>query len=215
MMPMHTFHSSRPASHSTRSRPASRSTQSKKGQYFSADAIIAAFIFVMALSLLTAHWFALRAQAESQSVSLLDDANRVSDLLLMPGNPPNWYSSPLGLTRSAGFGLNGTRGGTLNQTALMQAQAVIISDINRYTRSRQLMAMPADYYVEINATSLDTTAPPYLPIAIGRAPAQPTDRVQVYRGVLIPVVDNSVTPPHTYYYYGIMTVTLWTNKSNI
>ena len=190
------------------------SLTSKKGQYFSADAIIASFIFMMALSLLTAHWFALRAQAEAQSVSLLDDANRISDLLIMTGNPPNWYTNPV-MARSAGFGLNGTRGGTLNHTMLLQAQAFINSGPNLYTSSMQLMALPLDYYIQINATSLDAAAPPYPPIAIGRAPAHPTDRVQVYRGVLIPVIDNGVTPPHTYYYYGIMTVTLWTNKSNI
>lgn len=206
--------------------PTRPSPDSKKGQYFSADAIIAAFIFVMALSLLTAHWFSLRAQAQSQSGSLLDDASRISDLLLVPGNPGDWYSSDAAI--SAGFGLNGTRSGTLNQTVLVLAQAAINSNPDLYIKSRQLMALPADYYIEFaNLSSLDPQAPAYpsadFPyIAIGRRPAQATERMQVYRGVLIAMPDpsgippwsTSVTPP-IIYYHGIMTVTVWTNKSNI
>ncbi len=209
----------------SRPSPATRacpSPASKKGQYFSVDAIIASFIFVMALSLLTAQWFSLRAQEGAQSVSLLDDASRISDLLLVPGNPGNWYSPSLRSPRiSAGFGLNGTRGGTLNQTTLILAQSAINDPhLTIYAESQQLMALPADYYITFdNLTSLNMGAPLYpshdFPnISMGREPAQATERVQVYRDVLIPSVDASTTPPHTYYYYGIMTVTVWTNKSS-
>lgn len=207
--------------------PINPSHASKKGQYFSADAIIAAFIFVMALSLLTAHWFSLRAQGGSQTGSLLDDASRISDLLLVPGNPGNWYSSTSTIY-SAGFGLNGSQAGTLNQTALVNAQAAINPNPSRYLMSRQLMALPADYYIEFNnLSSLDPEAPAYpsqdFPyIAIGRRPSQAIERAQVYRGVLISVPDTREIPPWStvvkrpdIYYYGIMTVTVWTNKSTI
>ncbi len=189
----------------------------KKGQYFSADAIIAAFIFVMALSLLTAQWFALRSQADSQSISLLEDANRVSDLLITVGNPDNWYLSPAA-ARSAGFAINGTRGGTLNQTMLALAGPAF-SNMARYNQSKLLLALPVDYYIEFNLTSLDPAAPAYPSIdfpyiAIGLPPMHPTQKVQVYRGVVVPATDT-MTPSTVYYYYGTMTVTLWTNRSNM
>ncbi|MDE1798041.1 MAG: hypothetical protein KGH63_01385, partial [Candidatus Micrarchaeota archaeon] len=60
---------------------------SRRGQYFSFDAIIASVIFILGISLLSSHWFALRAQIDSSSDYLGSDAQRASDLLLGVGNP--------------------------------------------------------------------------------------------------------------------------------
>lgn len=62
-----------------------------KGQYFSFDAIVAAIIFILGITLLMGNWFAIRQASDSTPMQLQEDALRVSDVLLSPGVPQNWY----------------------------------------------------------------------------------------------------------------------------
>ncbi|VVB56925.1 Uncharacterised protein [uncultured archaeon] len=185
-----------------------------RGQYFSMDAIVASVIFVLALSLLASHWFALRAQNETRSSILQEDADRLSETLLQPADPWDWYVQPQ-YARTAGLALNGSPVGVLNYTLLIQAGSYLNPPrSDQYVAAQNLMATPADFYITIN-TSMPNAAGhlrDQLPlIVIGHEPVNPRQVVQVSRGVVIPVHSG----PQTYYHYGIMTLTLWTNRSNI
>ncbi len=179
------------------------------------DAIIASVIFVLALSLLASHWFALRAQNESRNSFLQEDASRLSESLMQNGDPANWYEQP-GQAFTAGYALNGYGMGVLNYTSLKNSSVYLDPVVfsAKYKAARDLMATPAEFYITVN-TSLPGSAPPrsqQLPlITIGREPRNATQAVQVRRGVVL-ITNNTL---NTYYHYGIMTLTLWTNRSNI
>ena len=186
-----------------------------RGQYFSIDAIIASVIFVLALSLLASHWFALRAQNESQSSYLQEDASRLSETLLQAPDPADWYAHP-GTANTSGFGLVGAPRGVLNYTTLIQAAASLdaASGGALYDQARGLMATPADFYITLNTSMPDAGAHPadqLAPLAIGRAPAHATQLVRTSRGVVIPLATSAGT---VYDHYGIFTLTLWTNRSS-
>ena len=175
----------------------------------------------MGLSVLTAQWYSIRSQTDSQSNYLLDDAHRVSDLLLASGNPLNWYASP-STANSSGYGMFGTRIGILNITALNKSMDYINTDPNVYNQTQQLLSISSDFYIQINVTPLTPGAPLYPSssfryISIGHSPANmhPTQVSNVVRDIVIPVQYGVTIPPTYYYYYGTMTVTMWTNKSTI
>ncbi len=65
--------------------------KTKKGQYFSADAIMAAWIFVLGMVLLLNYWVSTRQIVDPTSEQLYDDTVRVSDVFLSAPNPPDWY----------------------------------------------------------------------------------------------------------------------------
>lgn len=189
-------------------------SNTKRGQYFSMDAIVASVIFVLALSLLMSHFFSLRAMNDSRSSYLVDDAYRISDLLLGPGDPPNWYVNPNGANTS-GFGYNNSRDGTLNLTAL-NAAAVLLDDpgLKNYNQTRSLIVTPAEFFVLINTTSIDPLVSNLSLIRLGYEPLprlNPQEIVTVRRGVTI--VDYSGFSPH--YHYGTMTLTLWMNRTRV
>ena len=60
-----------------------------KGQYFSFDAIIATVIFVIALVSLLSYWNATRNSFELQANELVQEAFRISNVLLSAGYPAN------------------------------------------------------------------------------------------------------------------------------
>ena len=190
------------------------SMRTYKGQYFSMDAIVASVIFVLALSLLMSHFFSLRAQNDSRSSYLIDDAYRISGILLGPGDPSRWYEDP-NHANTSGFGWNGSRDGALNLSALQAASFYLNPSWNglKYNASRALFVTSAEYYVVIN-TSIMNHPDQGLLIQLGREPLpglNPKEVVSVRRGVMI--VDSTVTPPD--YHYGTMTLTLWMNRSRI
>ena len=177
------------------------------------DAIVASVIFVLALSILMSHFFALRAMNDSRSSYLVDDAYRISDVLLGPGDPPRWYANPRGANTS-GFGYNGSRDGSLNFTALREAAVLLDPSEINYNQTRALLVTPAEYYVEINTTSADPLVSNLSLIRIGYEPLprfNPQEVVTVRRGITI--VDYSGSSPH--YHYGTMTVTLWMNRTRV
>ena len=58
-----------------------------KGQYFSFDAIIGSVIFVMALVSLLSYWSSLRSSLDFQNNDVSREAVRISNTLLLQGNP--------------------------------------------------------------------------------------------------------------------------------
>lgn len=80
----------------------------KKGQYFSLDAIVASIIFLLALTVLLNHWYAIRTQIDDSSDYLQYEAHRISNILLGPGDPADWYRFvDVKNIRRAGFGVGG------------------------------------------------------------------------------------------------------------
>jgi len=191
------------------------SVKTFRGQYFSMDAIVASVIFVLALSLLMSHFFALRAQNDSHSSYLMDDAYRISTMLLGPGDPSDWYKEP-GLAKTAGFGpINSSRIGVLNLSAVQDAPVFLDAALEptRYDMARALFVTPGEFYIVINTSVLNSPDSDKL-FRIGREPLpslNPKEIVQVRRGVMIPETIGSDTT----YHYGTLTLTLWMNKSRI
>ncbi len=179
------------------------------------DAIIASIIFVLALSLLMSHWFSLRAQNESRSSVLQDDADRLSTLLISPPDPPDWYKNPSS-ARTAGLALNGSRLGALNLTAFTGFDNAVISldprlNPAKYNAARALMATPAEFYIIINTTPIEHSDQQLPPIYIGRAPVNAKEIAIMRRGIVIPDTSGS----QTYYHYGTLTLMLWSNTSTV
>ncbi len=177
------------------------------------DAIIASVIFVLALSLLMSHWFSLRAQNESRSSVLQDDADRLSTLLISPPDPPDWYKNPSS-ARTAGFALNGSRLGVLNLSAFTGFDNAVISLDPRvnpanYNAARALMATPAEFYIIINTTPMGHPDEQLPLISIGRSPLNAKEIAIMRRGIVIPETGAA----QTYYHYGTLTLMLWTNTS--
>ena len=96
------------------------------------------------------------------------------------------------------------------------------ANLGRYNQTKQLLSVSSEFYVQINVSCLNSGAPAYpssgangFPlIAIGSEPMKPTQVSRVVRDIVIPV-SSGITNPPVYYYYGTMTVTMWTNKSTI
>ncbi|MCL6088693.1 MAG: hypothetical protein M1530_00830 [Candidatus Marsarchaeota archaeon] len=187
--------------------------RSLKGQYFSMDAIIASIIFVLALSLLMSHWFSLRAQNESRSSVLQDDADRLSTLIISPPDPPAWYKNPSS-ARTAGLALNNSRLGVLNLTAVSEAAVSLDPRLNlaNYNAARALMVTPAEFYIIINTTPIGDHSDKQLPLFyIGRAPVNAKEIAIMRRGIVIPETGGS----QAYYHYGTLTLMLWSNTSAV
>ncbi len=178
----------------------------KKGQYFSFDAIMASVIFILALTLLSSHWFSLRAQIDDRSDYLQTEAFRISDALLGPGDPPNWYFDIPHATR-VGLSVNSSLPSDLNLDTLQMAQGIISSDERAYNASRNLLGTGADYWVEVNTTYFDRN---YQNFTFGRRPLNPTEIAKVRREI---VVKTNSNPNQIHYYPGNMTLYLWTNKT--
>lgn len=70
---------------------APKSSIALKGQYFSFDAIMASVIFILGMSLLVGHWFAVRQTIDPTSDYLTEDVARMSDVLLSVPTPGDWY----------------------------------------------------------------------------------------------------------------------------
>lgn len=191
------------------------SVKTLKGQYFSMDAIVASVIFVLALSLLMSHFFALRAQNDSRSSYLMDDAYRISEMLLGPGDPSDWYQNP-STAMTAGFGpINSSRVGVLNLSAVQAAPVFLDAALEptRYNAARALFVTPGEFYIVINTSRLNDPDSGKL-FKIGREPLpalNPKEVVSVRRGVMIPETLGADTT----YHYGTMTLTLWMNRSRI
>ncbi|MFH0927227.1 MAG: hypothetical protein V1822_01485 [Candidatus Micrarchaeota archaeon] len=206
----------------------------KKGQYFSFDAIVAAVIFVLAMSILANHWFSLRSQMDEQTLFLQDEALRISDLFLSPGdyNVPGgnpsvqipWYKDPLKASR-AGFGVNGSFEGNLvydeNLDPSISKAADYLVEGNKYEDSLLLMAAGANYYAEFNLSitnpedfnfkTVSINMPP-LNYAIGKKPPQLSDAIKVVRPVAVIKNYQLTSNPlegRTAYYIGNMTVYVW------
>lgn len=212
--------------------PSPPSGSSRKGQYFSFDAIMAAFIFILAMSLLAGHWFSLRAQMDARSDQLASDAFRLSDLLLGVGDPisygapndvANWYADP-SRARRAGFAVNRSLPIELNRTVLEQIDSRLGADQYDashgalYDAYRGLMSLPSDFLITINVSA----ANPYavdadrrtLYYAFGRAPLAPVDVAEVHRAVYLRDERNT-DPAQLPDYYGNLTIYIWTNKSRM
>ena len=95
-------------------------TRFKKGQYFSFDAIVAALIFIIAISVLTSYWFGIKSVIDSQTDDMNLEAMRFSDLLMTTGYPLDWQASPT----------------TANQIGLMQSQTANIFDQSKIVALR-------------------------------------------------------------------------------
>ncbi len=214
------------------------SSTSRKGQYFSFDAIIASVIFILAISLLSAHWYALRAQIDSSSDYVGADAMRVSDLLLGVGNPvdyallpdqpieanclsagsaSNWYMCP-GQAVRAGFSINNSPIVLLNATQLYQAQQYVGAlnpssstlNANHYDAYRSLMAIGSQFDVMVNTSELDRTGHP-VSYRFGRSPVNATEIAQARRSIVI--FDSTKPVGERQYYYGNLTVYVWSNQT--
>lgn len=196
--------------------PPSARRATLKGQYFSIDAVMAAIIFIFALSLLVSHWSGLRSQLDSRSDILVSDAYRISDALMGVPQPADWTSGPGALQAASrpGLLLNQSRPQALNRTALLALQSNMNALANPnayYTEFRRLLASSGQVYIELNLSHVGT-APPcsVLPQAfrIGFYPKNPTRVVRVQRNV---VMDYTVGPC-TETLAGPMAVLVWTDK---
>ena len=63
----------------------------KKGQFFSYDAIIAAILFGIVLSLIFVYWISIRTSIGSETTEMFSLALSISDSLTKPGIPQNWH----------------------------------------------------------------------------------------------------------------------------
>lgn len=195
------------------SKTTNRILRSKKGQYFSFDAIVAAVIFVMAISILTGHWFSLRAQMDEQTLFLQDEAIRLSEIFVSPGDydvpvllgtdKVPWYMQPK-TAKKAGFGKNGSFEGDLiyefgagHKLSILAAENYLKEGVN-YEDSRLLLATPVHYYATFNLSVLNKDDFTYyvspevrprevevLPInvQIGKAPSPHAETVKIIRPV--------------------------------
>lgn len=76
-----------------------------RGQYFSFDAIIASVIFIMTIISLLSYWHSTKTMLEHQHGDVVKEALRISELLLLPGYPPD---TPCGGMKQIGFGISFT-----------------------------------------------------------------------------------------------------------
>ncbi len=195
----------------------------KKGQYFSFDAIVASIIFALAISILSTHWFALRAQIDDHDNYLQQEAYRISDVLLSAGDPPAWYVSPLSATR-AGLLVDSHEMNMLNLTTLAgtgtqqinaDAGASCNDPSGRYALYQSLLSTGSDFWVEANLSTVDGK-----PITIqsnywfGCAPSSINSSIQIVQvRRIVSVRQDAPTPTPPRYYWGNLTVYLWNKKT--
>jgi hypothetical protein len=63
----------------------------KKGQFFSYDAIVAAILFGIVLSLIFVYWISMRNFMGSEATEMFSLALSISDSLMKPGVPADWH----------------------------------------------------------------------------------------------------------------------------
>ncbi|MFH1306253.1 MAG: hypothetical protein ABIH83_01170 [Candidatus Micrarchaeota archaeon] len=185
-----------------------------RGQYFSFDAILASVIFIMALSILMNHWFALRSQMNEDTDYLQSEAHRISDLMLGVGNPSNWYINPSGAMR-AGFGVENSFPGNLVYQRVprpnIEAASVHLIPGQNYDDSRVLMATSAEYYVVMRLAIADPDTFKYPPfpqainVEFGNEPPANAEIAKVRRVVY---VEREIGSEQAQY-VGNMTVYTW------
>jgi hypothetical protein len=73
----------------------------KKGQFFSYDAIIAAILFGIVVSLIFIYWISMRNFIGSEVTEMFSSALSISDSLMKPGSPENWHVIYNGNIRNA------------------------------------------------------------------------------------------------------------------
>ena len=185
-----------------------------KGQYFSFDAIIAAVIFALAISVLSSHWVALRAQMDGSDTYLQQEAYRISDVLLgagepvyaTRGDPRNWYLSPQNAKR-AGLAISNSNPNLLNYTTIEQMHN--LNTPANYEQWALLLSTGANFWVEINMTNATDPGRPYN-FLFGQAPADKSKAqiVQVRRAV---AVQQDIIGGNKYYWANL-TVFTWSGK---
>lgn len=191
----------------------------KKGQYFSFDAIVASVIFILAITLLSGHWYSLRAQIDDRSDYLYSEAFRISDTLLGPGDPLRplpWYMDPLHATR-AGLAVNGSLPVELDNTTLTDIAYYLNPSNRQYNDSKVLLGTGAEYWVEINTTyarqDFSRGGPQGVWIGnytFGQRMVNPTEVAHVSREIVVQTVN---TPGQIHYFPGTLTVYVWSNKT--
>lgn len=197
-----------------------------KGQYFSFDAIVAAVIFVMALSILFTHWYTLSSQMDEQTYYLQNEANRISDLLLGEGIPSNWWANPSSATRAGLAASNSTFAGQIGFELdplpnLFFAQNYLKADVNPviYDQSRALMATSVQYYAKFDLGLVNSPSginlnaiPASISAELGNVPPEGAEIAIVRRPVFIqhPASNKEGIHPN---YIGNMTLYAWEESS--
>ncbi len=200
--------------------------KSKKGQYFSFDAIVSVVIFVMAITILLSHWYSLKTKMNEQTTYLQDEALRISEILLGPGDfnvvDPTittrnftWYEKPL-YAKRAGFGKNGSFAGDLATNSLTDLTYVNLAymydylDLSKnYNDSRLLLATATHYYAVFNLSAINGASMSKVDWEIGyKPPSESVEKVIITRPVYskrtLGIIDD---------YVGTMTLYIWTNST--
>jgi len=197
-----------------------------RGQYFSFDAIVASVIFLLALSILVNHWYALRSQMGEEGSYLQNEAHRISDLLLGTGDynvggaGVYWYKSAAGATR-AGFGKNNSFAGHIllgqgGGPSMLDAQSYLAAGAtsSNYDSSRALLATSSQYYINAymqctNAgeAGIPSAPPPLLSLSFGKEPNWQQDEIAK---VVRPIYGLKEFSTGAFcHYFGNMSVYVW------
>ncbi|MFN3909625.1 MAG: hypothetical protein ACK4J0_00110 [Candidatus Anstonellaceae archaeon] len=210
----------------------------KKGQYFSADIVVAIIIFIFSLSILLNYWHGLKSQGGEGF--LYSEALRISDLLLSPGDYNvsgksiissgsmkwvNWYDDPDNAIR-AGLGVEGMKNKIIyspksaqlgsNYPSFDNPKLKIFSSSSDpdYKKLKALFGTYLDFYVEFNfysPSSLITTVPPTFTKQFGLN-FDPTKQNQIAKVRRAVYIYYSFGPVKTPQYIGYMDIYVWQNK---
>ncbi|PIT84248.1 hypothetical protein COU37_04255 [Candidatus Micrarchaeota archaeon CG10_big_fil_rev_8_21_14_0_10_45_29] len=200
-----------------------------RGQYFSFDAIVASVIFLLAISILINHWYALRSQMGEEGSYLQNEAHRISDLLLGTGDynaggrGEYWYKNAAGATR-AGFGKNNSFAGDIvlglgGGPSILEAPTYLRAGttLSNYDSSRALLATSTEYYVSayMQCTNIGDSGIPANPapisLSFGKEPNWQEDEIAK---VVRPIYGlKEVSAGAFCHYFGNMSIYVWQKGS--
>ncbi|MEM3362494.1 MAG: hypothetical protein QXV83_04045 [Candidatus Anstonellaceae archaeon] len=207
----------------------------KKGQYFSADVLVAVVIFLFSFSVLLNYWHAIKSQSSAQKDFLYSEAIRLSELLISEGdynvsgkstktNYVNWYDEPESAAK-AGLGAKGFKNKlvyegsftTANRPTFNTPKLYLVNqkDDPYYKSLKALFGTYLDFYVDICLYNLAAFSSGQkscnLKKEFGLKPTNAEDVFKVRR-----VVYSSFSPfgsgTSTQQYVGYMDIYIWQSK---
>jgi len=144
------------------------SPDSRKGQYFSFDAIMASVIFILGMSLLVGHWFAVRQTIDPTSDYLHEDVARMSDVLLSVPTPGNWNDTLQSLSvRQVGYSKQDSPAIYLNRTIVQSTEMFGLSNFNwddsrNYNAMQTMLGVGSKFFYVIHEPDFSPGVPPLL-----------------------------------------------------
>ncbi|MEM4554900.1 MAG: hypothetical protein QXT25_03565 [Candidatus Anstonellaceae archaeon] len=125
-----------------------------KAQYFSFDAIVAAVIVIIAMTVFASYWFGTQSIAESKNNPLYADALRVAESLMSPGSPSNWtlyVSGPnFNQIRQIGFAKDFFMQ-EFDKDKIEKFEAIVSTEAG-YIAAGKLLRTTTDYFIVVEQT---------------------------------------------------------------